>query len=117
MAKLIIKPKFYKDELDNPFVDKDETKAVFWKWERMVFGSPGANGEVLKHYITRGIELLMDDSATPGSADDIPPEIKDATASLEEKALVAQMYSNEVGTNMMLRDDPMHIKWTEYCKD
>lgn len=114
---LNIKPKFYKGELDNPFIDKDETKAVFWKWESLVFGRSGENTTLLQDYLARGIRLMMGINVEPGTPDDIPSEIKEASAPLEEKAFVAQMYSNELGTNRMLQDDPSQIRWTDYFKD
>lgn len=115
--KVSLKPKFYKHEMDNPFIGKDDTKAIFWKWEQLVFGPAGENSTLLEDYLLRGIRIMMGINVKPGTPDDIPSEIKEATAPLEEKAFVAQMYSNELGTNRMLQDDPSQIRWTDYFKD
>lgn len=115
--KVRLQPKFYKQEMDNPFIGRDYTKEIFWKWENMVFGASGRNGGLLKDYIVRGIELLVGGDSDGNTPDDIPPEIRDASASLEEKAFVAIMYSNELGRNLELQADPSQIRWTDYFKD
>lgn len=114
---LNIKPKFYKGELDNPYEGEDETKSTFWKWERIIFG-PGTEGSpMLKDNLVRGIKLLMKETGDDMKPDDIPDGIREANAPLEEKAFVAQMYSNELGRNLVLQEDPSQIDWTAYFKD
>lgn len=115
--KVQLEPKFYKHEMDNPFRGKDRTKELFWKWERQMFGAPGNNGQLVNDYIVRGMELLLNRVDSTGTADDIPSEIKDASAPLEEKAVVAVMYSNELGQDLDLQNDPSQIRWTDYFKD
>ena len=100
-------PKFYKDELDNPYDGSDSTKAAFWSLERIVY----ANDESYARAIENGVKLLLvEDSPVPSS-------ITENGSSLETRAVLAYMYMSFLMTTGNDRELIDRINWLEYFKD